>query len=364
MKRIKFEDLTGNKFGLWTVLGYSGRKEYRNQWKCRCFCGSEKVLSDSQLNKSKSCGCRRKGLFTTGQKISDLKILGDFIYEDRKYKWLCECECGSIVYKSEEYLRNNCIKHKTCGCLKSSRKINIGDIFGNLEVIDCHNCGKWLCKCNCGNIKVVSEQSIFNRKIKTCGFCDRLKNMKEKFIGKTFFQLKVLDFEKKVGYKYYWKCMCDCGNITIATTQKLGRRKSCGCLWRKSVVKHGLYGTKEYNKYLLSDPVRKLKRYVGNRIRESLKTRGGFKGGHTFDYLPYTPQELKIHLEKMWEPWMNWDNYGGFLNDIRKTWHVDHVIPHCKFNYKSLEDVVFKECWSLSNLKPMEKIANCKKRCN
>ena len=34
---------------------------------------------------------------------------------------------------------------------------------------------------------------------------------------------------------------------------------------------------------------------------------------------------LRNHLEKQFEPWMSWDNYG-------KWWHVDHIIPVTKFD--------------------------------
>lgn len=44
---------------------------------------------------------------------------------------------------------------------------------------------------------------------------------------------------------------------------------------------------------------------------------------------------------------MTWENYG-------KTWHIDHIIPRSWFNYKSPKDLLFKECWKLENLQPLE----------
>lgn len=38
-----------------------------------------------------------------------------------------------------------------------------------------------------------------------------------------------------------WKCKCDCGTIKEISSTNLGRHtKSCGCLWLKSITKHGL----------------------------------------------------------------------------------------------------------------------------
>lgn len=64
----KSQDLTGKKFGYWTVikLGYikqlywNGKKNGKEYyWLCRCECGTEKEVLASSLLKgaSKSCGC-------------------------------------------------------------------------------------------------------------------------------------------------------------------------------------------------------------------------------------------------------------------------------------------------------------------
>lgn len=53
-------DLTGSCFGRWTVLEYAGRsKRGEVQYKCRCDCGTERVLRRTSLTSgnSKSCGC-------------------------------------------------------------------------------------------------------------------------------------------------------------------------------------------------------------------------------------------------------------------------------------------------------------------
>lgn len=47
-------DLTGCKFGRWTVLEFSHFYESVNSgkkpmWKCRCDCGNEKIVRESSL---------------------------------------------------------------------------------------------------------------------------------------------------------------------------------------------------------------------------------------------------------------------------------------------------------------------------
>ena len=56
---------------------------------------------------------------------------------------------------------------------------------------------------------------------------------------------------------------------------------------------------------------------------------------------------------------MNWNNHGNYnpetWNDQDQstwTWQLDHIKPHSKFRYLSMEDEEFKKCWSLNNLRP------------
>ena len=54
------QDLTGQRFGRWTVIRFSHTTQYReNYWYCRCDCGNENAVRCSHLTKalSQSCGC-------------------------------------------------------------------------------------------------------------------------------------------------------------------------------------------------------------------------------------------------------------------------------------------------------------------
>ena len=60
--RNKIRDLTGNKYGLLTVVGLSDTNTRKTYWVCQCDCGNMKtVRSDSLLcGAIKSCGCLKK----------------------------------------------------------------------------------------------------------------------------------------------------------------------------------------------------------------------------------------------------------------------------------------------------------------
>lgn len=77
------------------------------------------------------------------------------------------------------------------------------------------------------------------------------------------------------------------------------------------------------------------------------------------DFLQYSIEELKDHLENQFEPWMTWDNYGRYVvkewedNDSSTwKWQIDHIILHSQFKYSSMDEQEFKDCWALSNLRP------------
>jgi len=121
---------------------------------------------------------------------------------------------------------------------------------------------------------------------------------------------------------------------------------------------YGKRNRKKLNEYeknrKASDPVFKLRRVVSSTVSGNLKRRGESKGGRTFEKIGYTPQDLRKHLEDLFTPEMSWSNYGSY-------WSIDHVVPQKEFPYRDLDDPLFKECWKLSNLRPLPNTDNFRK---
>jgi hypothetical protein len=110
-----------------------------------------------------------------------------------------------------------------------------------------------------------------------------------------------------------------------------------------------------------TDPCYRLRRSVSRSVNIALKHTDGSKGGSsTFEYLPYTLQALREHLENQFEDWMTWDNWG-VPKDGERTWHIDHIHPQSLLPYDTLDHPNFLKCWSLSNLRPMDAIENIQK---
>jgi len=54
------KDLSGQKFGILTVLNFDGIKNSKYYWNCKCECGIEKVMRSDNIKTSNSCGCVTK----------------------------------------------------------------------------------------------------------------------------------------------------------------------------------------------------------------------------------------------------------------------------------------------------------------
>ncbi len=116
--------------------------------------------------------------------------------------------------------------------------------------------------------------------------------------------------------------------------------------WReKNIDKHREYKRKYEKHRKDTDPAYKLIANFRTAIYQVLKENNVEKNKHYFDILRYTPEELISHLENLFTDGMTWENYG--------EWHVDHKTPISSFNFESIDDDSFMECWSLENLQPM-----------
>lgn len=110
-----------------------------------------------------------------------------------------------------------------------------------------------------------------------------------------------------------------------------------------------------YNAEMRKDPVYRMRVNVSRQVHHALlREHGSKRGASTFDHLPYTPEQLKEHLQAQFDAHMTWDNYGDY-------WHIDHIYPQSLLPYDTLEHPNFIKCWALDNLQPLEAIENIKK---
>lgn len=163
-----------------------------------------------------------------------------------------------------------------------------------------------------------------------------------------------------------YSCCILCKKVMEATEARKANRRKCHREWVKKNTRRSLDTWNRWDKKKRAqDPVYKLRRNVKNAVLFSMKgrkfdLRTKRLTEAIFEHLPYSPNELKNHIESLWKPWMNWSNHGRY-SSRKKTWQIDHIIPQSKLPFSSFDDENFQKLWALKNLRPLETVANIKK---
>lgn len=136
-------------------------------------------------------------------------------------------------------------------------------------------------------------------------------------------------------------------------------------LYRKENKDKILKTRKKYNSHRSKiDPCFKIRILISGAIYAALSKKSGSKQGKScLQFLQYTIEELKDHIENQFKQdgngWMNWGNWGIYNttawkdNDLSTwVWQLDHIIPQSTFKYISMDCEEFRKCWALENLRP------------
>lgn len=96
----------------------------------------------------------------------------------------------------------------------------------------------------------------------------------------------------------------------------------------------------------------KLTKNLRSRVTKAIKNNS--KCEHNMDLIGCTIEELKQHLEVLFEDDMTWENYG--------KWHIDHIIPCAEFDFS--DPIAQKICFNYHNLQPLWAEDNLSKSSN
>lgn len=184
INRSKRYDLTGQKFGHWTVIRKI--KNRRGYWLCECDCENKtkKEIYIDSLKKGNNlhCGCISNKYNIIGKKFGKWTVLKYIKHEIFK----CQCECGNI----NNIPGINLIQGKSTQCRKCQHKslmkinINIGDKFGELTAISNIYKKQYknnlipvvLCKCSCGTEDEIIIYNLIYHNNQKCHKCASKEN--------------------------------------------------------------------------------------------------------------------------------------------------------------------------------------------
>lgn len=111
-------DMTGVKSGKLTALEPSNKKSGKSlTWICECECGNKVTVGQGNLRSGnvKSCGCLQKARDLTGLKFGRWTVVRhDGVNSSGGHMWICQCECG----KQSSCLGYSLVHElsKSCGC--------------------------------------------------------------------------------------------------------------------------------------------------------------------------------------------------------------------------------------------------------
>lgn len=210
----------------------------------------------------------------------------------------------------------------------------------------------WLCECVCGNRKVVSGNILKRRKSKSCGCWDmevrrRPKNRprfstrsEARSQGHVRYIGKICDKHPELhGERYVCSAKCvRCGNERgLAHAKKPETRKKRNFNRRRR---------------LKTDAQYRLSQVLRSRLHHALARRAK-KSAPTEVLIGCTVAFVVKHLESQFMAGMSWANHGS-------EWEVDHKKPVASFDLTRDEEQ--KACFHYSNLQPLWKHANRRKR--
>lgn len=243
----KMIDITNQKFGKLTAL-YPIKKSNPLKWHCKCDCGNEVDVRSIYLRNghTTSCGCLKKEKCQKMGKNNIHNLIGErFGYltvidmsknkTGTNYKWICKCDCGNEVEVAGADLV--CGKIKSCGCQRYNKNYlienMIGKQFGKLTVLECvgqapDKSFNYLCKCDCGNTKVVNGVSLRKKTTVSCGCINYSigeKKIKEILDNNKFLYIK--EYNVKIGdnnYRYDFALLNKENNNIIRLIEFDGRQ--------------------------------------------------------------------------------------------------------------------------------------------
>lgn len=189
----------------------------------------------------------------------------------------------------------------------------------------------WVCKCDCGNVKIIRQSDLHSGRTKSCGKCvsyikelNRNKNIPNghfrDYTNEKFGRWIVKYFVKqKPSGDSVWHCLCECGtekDLDVGTLVT-GQSKSCGCLKREQTrernTSHGMSKTRLYKEWL------------------SMKERC-YREKHEF-YQYYGGKGIKVCEEwkNNFENFRNWALQNGYNDDLTID-RIDNDKDYCPSN--------------------------------
>lgn len=362
-----------NQYKDWLVISL-GQKVGSNGvkfWLCECQkCHYKMEINGTylRLNRFPECPSCTDKLSIINKTFGKLTVLEASQYRDSNngsilYK--CQCECGNIVYRRRQQLKDE--HFSSCGCdmkykqREALKKEFIGKQIDDLLVLSLNEdqflYGEytWNCQCKCGNIVIKNTSVLKDKKhYHSCNDCARVNHRVPLNTKIGYLEIKNYINDPKDNSLVGYQCYCHkCNNLVNLDTVKYrnivrrqGNIATCGCTFTSS------YGEEKIKDILKENNITYLhdKAYFKDLIFP--KTNGIGR----FDFIIFNQQNQISHvIEYDGEQHFlfktntkGWNNYDNYLvtkehDEFKNQWCKDNNIPLIRIPYWHLQDLCVED---------------------
>jgi len=197
------------------------------------------------------------------------------------------------------------------------------------------------------NIEIIRAKDREYKKIQRKKYPEKIKEINRKSYNKH--REKILERAKLYRNKNLEQIKLYQINYRTINKEKLRQKKLEYRIKHRKIICTRQYKYRDRKRK--TDPYFKLIDNLRNRIYCVLKGKTK-KSTRTLNLLGVENiSEVKLHLEKQFESWMNWENHG--------LWHIDHIKPCASFDLTC--PVQQLACFHYSNLRPLGAFENMSK---
>ena len=197
------------------------------------------------------------------------------------------------------------------------------------------------------NIEIIRAKGREYKKIERKKYPEKIKEINRKSYNKH--REKILERAKLYRNKNLEQIKLYQINYRTINKEKLRQKKLEYRIKHRKIICTRQYKYRDRKRK--TDPYFKLIDNLRNRIYCVLKGKTK-KSTRTLNLLGVENiSEVKLHLEKQFESWMNWENHG--------LWHIDHIKPCASFDLTC--PVQQLACFHYSNLQPLSATDNLSK---
>lgn len=101
-----------------------------------------------------------------------------------------------------------------------------------------------------------------------------------------------------------------------------------------------------------NDPVYKLSCNIRSMLYNIFIKQGSIKETKSQYIIGISFKELRQHIEKQFQPWMSWDNWGLYNGEFEYGWDIDHIEPLFPEGVKRTEEDIIR-LNHYTNLQPL-----------